>query len=73
MPGSIDGLQLAHLISVRWPNVKIIVTFGRLRLREDDLPAGGRYLHKPYDSSQLIGMLEDWVTNERPLSGGGPG
>ena len=64
MPGSIDGLKLAHLISVRWPKVKIIVTSGRLRLREDDMPAGGRYLHKPYDPSQLIGILEDWATSE---------
>ena len=64
MPGSIDGLQLAHLISIRWPKVKVIVTSGRLRLREDDVPAGVRYLHKPYDPSQLIGILDDWVTNE---------
>ena len=40
MPGSIDGLKLAHLIKIRWPKVKIIVTSGQLRLREDDLPAG---------------------------------
>jgi CheY-like chemotaxis protein len=73
MPGSIVGLQLAHLISIRWPNVKIIVTSGRLWLHEDDLPAGGRYLQKPYNPSQLISMLEDWVSNEQPLSGGGPG
>ena len=64
MPGSIDGLKLAHLISIRWPKVKIIVTSGQLRLREDDLPAGGRYLHKPYELSQLIGILQGWVTNE---------
>jgi CheY-like chemotaxis protein len=64
MPGSINGLKLAHLISTRWPKVKIIVTSGRLRLREDDMPTGGRYLHKPYDPSHLIGILEDWVTKE---------
>lgn len=62
MPGSIDGLQLAHLICTRWPKVKIIVTSGRIRLREDDVPAGGRYLHKPYDPSQLISILRDWAT-----------
>jgi CheY-like chemotaxis protein len=62
MPGSIDGLKLAHLISIRWPKVKVIVTSGQLRLRDDDLPAGGRYLRKPYEPSQLIGILEGWVT-----------
>src|SRR3954454_21284644 len=64
MPGSIDGLKLAHLIRVRWPNVKVIVTSGQLKLREDDVPAGCRYLHKPYNPSQLIGILKDWVANE---------
>ncbi|MET3996028.1 CheY-like chemotaxis protein [Bradyrhizobium sp. S3.9.2] len=64
MPGSIDGLKLAHLISIRWPKVKIIVTSGQVRLRDDDMPAGGRYLHKPYDPSHLIGILEEWVANE---------
>ena len=60
MPGSIDGIQLAHLISVRWPTIKIIAASGRLRLRDDDLPAGGRALHKPYGVSDLIGILKDW-------------
>jgi two-component system, response regulator PdtaR len=60
MPGSIDGLQLAHVISVRWPKIKVIVTSGRIRLREDDMPAGVRYLHKPYDPSQLTGILDEW-------------
>ena len=64
MPGSIDGLKLAHLIKVRWPNIKVIVTSGQLKLREDDVPAGRRYLHKPYNPSQLIGILKDWVANE---------
>jgi CheY-like chemotaxis protein len=64
MPGPIDGLRLAHLISIRWPKVKVIVTSGRLRLREDDVPAGVRCLHKPYDPSQLIGILDEWATNE---------
>ncbi len=63
MPGSIDGLKLAHLISVRWPRVKIIVTSGQLRLREDDLPVGGRCLQKPYEPSQLIDILQGWIAD----------
>jgi CheY-like chemotaxis protein len=68
MPGSINGLQLADLISIRWPKVKIVVTSGRLRLREDDVPAGGRYLHKPYDPSELTGILKDWVGDQGQTS-----
>jgi CheY-like chemotaxis protein len=51
MPGSIDGLRLTHLVKTRWPPVQIIATSGRLRLRDDDLPTGGRYLSKPFDIS----------------------
>jgi len=59
MPGSMDGLRLAHLISTRWPPIKIIATSGRFRLRDDDLPAGGRYLPKPYAVTDLTGMLRE--------------
>jgi two-component system, response regulator PdtaR len=59
MPGSMDGLRLAHLINIRWPPIKIIATSGRFRLRDDDLPAGGRYLSKPYAVSTLTGMLRE--------------
>jgi two-component system, response regulator PdtaR len=59
MPGSMDGLRLAHLISTRWPPIRIIATSGRLRLRDDDLPQGGRYLAKPYVTSELTGMLHE--------------
>jgi CheY-like chemotaxis protein len=59
MPGSINGLQLAHLTSLRWPAIRIVVTSGQLRLREDDLPKGGRYLQKPYPVSDLTDMLHE--------------
>src|SRR4051794_40123377 len=61
MPGSIDGIQLAHLIRTRWPPVKINAASGQLRLRDDDLPPGGRHLQKPYDPSDLIGILNGWM------------
>jgi CheY-like chemotaxis protein len=59
MPGSIDGLQLAHLVFTRWPSIKIIATSGRFRLREDDLPIGARFLHKPYAVVHLTDTLKE--------------
>ena len=61
MPGSMNGLRLAHLISTRWPPIRIIATSGRFRLRHDDLPQGGRYLSKPYATSELTGMLHELI------------
>lgn len=57
MPGAIDGVRLAHVVSQRWPPVRIIVTSGRMRLRADDLPRGGSYLMKPYSALALTDML----------------
>jgi CheY-like chemotaxis protein len=59
MPGSIDGLRLAHFVRTRWPPVHIIATSGQLKLRQDDLPKGGRYLAKPYAPSDLMGILRE--------------
>jgi CheY-like chemotaxis protein len=64
MPGSIDGLRLAHLVRNRWPPIKIIATSGQLRLRDYELPEGGRFLPKPYSVGQITGTL-------RELLGGG--
>ena len=61
MPGSIDGLRLAHLVKARWPPVQIIATSVRLRLREDDLPKGGRYLSKPYAVTELTQTLKELI------------
>jgi CheY-like chemotaxis protein len=59
MPGSINGLQLAHLIRIRWPSIMIIATSGRFRLRDDDLPEGARFLHKPYAVVHLTDTLKE--------------
>ncbi len=53
MPGSIDGLGLARVVRERWPPVELIVTSGRGEVRMADLPEGGRFLAKPYDSGTL--------------------
>jgi CheY-like chemotaxis protein len=62
MPGSMDGLRLAYLISTRWPPIRIIATSGRFKLRDDDLPEGGRYLPKPYAVSDLAEMLREFTS-----------
>ena len=61
MPGSMDGLKLAHFVKDRWPPIKIIATSGRVNLRTDDLPAGGRFLPKPYGPEEIVGTLRELV------------
>jgi CheY-like chemotaxis protein len=61
MPGAMDGLKLAHAVRNRWPPIKIIVTSGRERVAEQDLPSGGRFFAKPYDPAQIQDTLRAWA------------
>jgi CheY-like chemotaxis protein len=61
MPGSMDGLKLAHAVRDRWPPIKIIVTSGRQSVAERELPAGGRFFAKPYDPAQIQDALRAWA------------
>src|ERR1700677_5089998 len=61
MPGSMDGLKLAHYARGHWPPVKIIVTSGQLRVRDKDLPAGAVFIGKPYDSDQITHKVREML------------
>src|ERR1700676_3916518 len=46
MPGSMDGLKLAHAVHERWPPIKIILVSGQLKLANIDIPADSRFFWK---------------------------
>ena len=47
MPGSMDGLKLAHAVRERWPPIKIILVSGQLKGESLDIPANSRFFGKP--------------------------
>jgi CheY-like chemotaxis protein len=57
MPGPINGLSLAHRIFRMRPRVQLILTSGRGSPSEDEMPAGGHFLPKPYDCHQLTALI----------------
>jgi CheY-like chemotaxis protein len=59
MPGSMDGLKLAKAVRNRWPPIHIVATSGFVDVRTGDLPDGGRFLPKPYSSTQVIDALHE--------------
>lgn len=61
MPGSMDGLKLAHVVRNRWPPVQLIVASGRAMIPEQELPARGRFLSKPYQYSEIERTLRQLV------------
>jgi CheY-like chemotaxis protein len=48
MPGSMNGIKLAHAVRNRWPPITIIATSGHFKVRDGDLPTDVRFLPKPY-------------------------
>ena len=59
MPGSMNGLKLAHAVTDRWPPIRIIATPGRFNVGDGDLPTGGRFLPKPYRAGQILTALRE--------------
>src|SRR5580698_2773423 len=57
MPGSIDGIRLAHHVAERWPPVRIIVLSGRFRTALSDLPPDCLFVPKPYRPDVLWNAL----------------
>jgi two-component system, response regulator PdtaR len=61
MPGSMDGLALAHYVRGRWPPVKIIVTSGYIKMPENDLPTGALFVEKPYYPKNIAAKMNELV------------
>jgi CheY-like chemotaxis protein len=57
MPGTMDGLRLAHAIRDRWPPIELVLTSGRMCVCDEDMPERGVFLGKPYEPSELVRMV----------------
>ena len=61
MPGSMDGLKLAHAVHTRWPNIKIILVSGQVAVTDADKPADSRFFPKPLEIEQMILELQKMI------------
>ena len=57
MPGSMDGLGLAHAVRIRWPPLGLVLTSGYARIPDRELPQRGLFLAKPYEPAELLRMV----------------
>jgi two-component system, response regulator PdtaR len=57
MPGTMNGLELARVIHLRWPAVKVLVTSGNALYGAEDVVWGDRFLRKPYRAEDLVAAL----------------
>ena len=61
MPGSMNGLQLAHVVHERWPPIKIILASGQLKLSGSDIPLDSRFFVKPLQSDEIIAQMREML------------
>jgi CheY-like chemotaxis protein len=61
MPGSMDGLKLAHMVHMRWPPIKIVLVSGQLKLADTDIPANSRFFGKPLEAKVMIALMQNMI------------
>lgn len=61
MPGSMDGLKLAHAVHKCWPYIKIILVSGRVDVSDMDKPTDSLFFGKPLDEKKMIVELQAMV------------
>jgi CheY-like chemotaxis protein len=66
MPGTMDGLMLAHLVHKRWPPIQIILVSGQLRLETFDMPPGSRFFGKPLQASLMMAQMRNMIVRPEP-------
>ena len=61
MPGSMDGLKLAHAVHDRWPAIKIVLVSGQVNPSDAEKPADSRFFGKPLSVEKMITELQAMV------------
>jgi two-component sensor histidine kinase/DNA-binding response OmpR family regulator len=61
MPGSMDGLKLAHVTHTRWPHIKIILVSAQIAITDADKPEDSRFFPKPLEIQQMILELQEMI------------
>lgn len=61
MPGSMDGLKLAHAVHDRWPEIKIILVSGQMKPTLAERPANSRFFGKPLSNTQMVSEIQEMM------------
>ena len=66
MPGTMDGLMLAHMVHKRWPPIRIILVSGQLKLETNDMPPGSRFFGKPLEAEVMMAQMRNMILRPEP-------
>ncbi|WP_052025476.1 response regulator [Novosphingobium sp. AP12] len=57
MPGSFDGLELARRVRGLRPDLQVIVTSGKMKPSQIEIPNGAMFISKPYTSRAIADLI----------------
>lgn len=57
MPGLMNGFSLAERVAEHWPAIRLVLTSGRHRLADHEVPDHGLFVPKPYGTSQVLNAI----------------
>jgi CheY-like chemotaxis protein len=58
MPGSMDGVRLAHYIRDRWPPTLLVIASGAVQVGSTDLPPHAMFVPKPFDPRFVLHEID---------------
>ena len=58
MPGTMDGIQLAHVIRKRWPPPILVISSGNSFPAAYALPPKATFVSKPYEADALATVVQ---------------
>jgi two-component sensor histidine kinase/CheY-like chemotaxis protein len=61
MPGTMDGLKLAHAVHDRWPAIKIVLVSGHVKPSEAETPVDSHFFRKPLAVGEMISQLQTMI------------
>ena len=64
MPGTLNGVELAQTLRVRYPKMPVLLTTGFSKAAADAVASGFRLLHKPYLPNDLEREIKSALDQE---------
>ncbi|GJD94651.1 response regulator [Methylobacterium iners] len=58
-PGPIGGFELARIIGVTWPRVRVLLTSGDAGDQPSDLRVSATFIPKPWRASDILAWVEE--------------
>jgi DNA-binding NtrC family response regulator len=62
--GRESGLDLARLVSERWPHMRTVIVSGRERPRGDQYPRDAIFFTKPYAPGALLTIMDQFLAGQ---------